>query len=107
MPKIVFVLGAGFSKPAGFPLQGEILSLVTDSLVIGAADVLSDPAFPTKQFREQRQKLVEFLIQSFRTKDQRLEDIFTLLDQAITNRATFAGYTLTDLIEIRDSWVRA
>lgn len=107
MPKTVFVLGAGFSKPAGFPLQGEILSLVTDSLVIGAADVLSGPAFPTEQFRHQRQRLLKFLNESFRTKEQRLEDIFTLLDQAITNRATFAGYSLTDLIDIRDSWIRA
>jgi hypothetical protein len=107
MAKTVFVLGAGFSKAAGFPLQSEILSLVTDSLSVGRANILSDPDFPTAEFREQRRKLVEFLNQSFRTKDQRLEDIFTLLDQAITSRATFGGYSLTELIELRDTWIRA
>jgi len=107
MAKTVFVLGAGFSKAAGFPLQSEILSLVTDSLFVGGANILSDPDFPTAEFREQRRKLVKFLNQSFRTQDQRLEDIFTLLDQAITNRATFGGYSLTELIQLRDTWIRA
>src|SRR5438874_2414235 len=107
MAKTVLVLGAGFSKAASFPLQKEILALVTDSLFIGGSDILSDPALPTNDFLTQRTKLVEFLNQAFRTKDQRLEDIFTLLDQAISNRATFGKYSLTELIHIRDSWIRA
>jgi hypothetical protein len=107
MAKIVFVLGAGFSKSAGFPVQSEILSLVTDSLFVGGSDILSDAGPPTAEFREQRRKLVEFLNQSFLSRDQRLEDIFTLLDQAISNRATFGGYSLTQLIELRDTWIRA
>jgi len=52
-------------------------------------------------------KLIVFLKHAFPSDKQRLEDIFTLLDQAITNRATFAGYSLTQLIEIRDAWIRA
>ncbi|MSU59371.1 MAG: hypothetical protein EXS35_14570 [Pedosphaera sp.] len=107
MAKTVFVLGAGFSKSAGFPLQSEILSLVTDSLFVGGSDILSDPDLPAHKFRKHRQQLVEFLRQAFRTRDQRLEDIFTLLDQAITNHATFGTYSLTQLINIRDSWIRA
>jgi hypothetical protein len=107
MAKTVFVLGAGFSKSAGFPLQSEILSLVIDSLFVGGSDILSGPDLPTHEFREHRQQLVGFLRQAFRTRDQRLEDIFTLLDQAITNHATFGAYSLTELIDIRDSWIRA
>jgi hypothetical protein len=107
MTKTIFVLGAGFSRVAGFPLQGEILSLVTDSLYVGGSDILSGPDFPTHEFRKQRRQLVAFLRKTFRTQDQRLEDIFTLLDQAIASHATFGGYSLTQLIEIRTSWIRA
>jgi hypothetical protein len=107
MAKTVFILGAGFSKSAGFPLQSEILSLVTDSLSVGGTDILSDPDLPTHKFRAHRHQLVKFLGKAFRTRDQRLEDIFTLLDQAITNHATFGAYSHTQLITIRDSWVRA
>jgi len=56
MAKTVYVLGAGFSKGADFPLQTEILPLVTDSGFVGGADILSDPDFPTTEFREQRKK---------------------------------------------------
>src|ERR1700722_10264642 len=107
MAKTVFVLGAGFSKSAGFPLQSEILSLVTDSLTVGGSHILSEPDLPTQEFRKHRQKIVKFLKRTFPARDPRLEDIFTLLDQAITTHATFGNYSLTELIEIRDSWIRA
>lgn len=106
MSKTVYVLGAGFSRGAGFPLQSEILELVTDRLLVGDADVLADPAAPTAEFRELRKRLVDFITHAFRSTDQRLEDIFTLLDQAIADRATFASYSHTDLIALRDAWIR-
>lgn len=107
MPKRVFVLGAGFSKAANFPLQSEMLAMVTDSVLIGGADILSDPDGPTQIFLTQREQLVQFLERTFRGGEQRLEDVFTLLDQAIVEHSTFAGYDVMDLIKIRDLWVRA
>lgn len=107
MPKRVFVLGAGFSKAANFPLQAELLSLVTDSVFIGGADILSDPDPPTAEFLAHRQQLLAFLDRTFRGGEQRLEDVFTLLDQAIAEHSTFGGYGVMELITIRDQWVRA
>src|SRR5215216_4380620 len=107
MAKLVFVLGAGFSKDADFPLQGELLSLVTDSMFVAGTDILSDPESPTVEFRHQREILSKFLTQTFRSRGQRLEDIFTLLDQAIINRSTFGGYSLVQLMDIREIWIRA
>src|SRR5436190_21716952 len=92
MPKRAFILGAGFSKAANFPLQAEILSLVTDSVSIGGADILAEPDAPTKGFLEQREQLIEFLARTFPGGEQHLEDVFTLLDQAIAEHSTVAGY---------------
>jgi len=109
MAKTVFVLGAGFSKDAGFPLQSGILSLITDSEFVGLSDISSEPKpdSPTTRFLRERKELIEFLGRVFHPQEQRLEDIFTLLDQSISTRATFAGYKLTDLIRLRDAWVRS
>lgn len=109
MAKTVFVLGAGFSKDAGFPLQSEILSMVTESEFVGLSDISSAPKpdSPTTKFLREREKLIKFLARVFGPQQQRLEDVFTLLDQAISTRATFAGYKLIELISIRDAWVRA
>lgn len=107
MPKRAFVLGAGFSKAANFPLQAEIISLVTDSVSIGGAEILAEPDPPAAQFLGQREQLVEFLDRTFPAREQRLEDVFTLLDQAIVEHSTFAGYGVTQLITIRDTWIRA
>jgi len=107
MARRVFVLGAGFSKAANFPLQAEILSLVTDSVSIGGADILAEPDPPTKTFLEQREQLIAFLARTFRSDEQRLEDVFTLLDQAIAEHSTVAGYGIVELMDIRDIWVRA
>ena len=107
MARRVFVLGAGFSKAANFPLQAEILSLVTDSVSIGGADILAEPDAPTEEFLQQRQQLIEFVACTFRGGEQRLEDVFTLLDQAIAEHSTVAGYGVVELMRIRDTWVRA
>src|SRR5438067_988789 len=107
MARRVFVLGAGFSKAANFPLQSEILSLVIDSASISGADILADPDAPTEEFLQQRQQLIEFVARTFRGGEQRLEDVFTLLDQAIAEHSTVAGYGVVELMRIRDTWVRA
>lgn len=107
MAKQVFVLGAGFSAAAGFPQQKELLRQVTEGLSIGTADLMGAPDRGTRHFLKLREKIVDFLAKVFAEPEQPLENVFTLLDEAIAKRTTFAGYSQLQLLELRDWWIRA
>lgn len=107
MAKHVFVLGAGFSAEARFPQQKELLRQVTEGLTIGSADLLALPDKSTRHFLSLRRRIVDFLGKVFAEPDQPLENVFTLLDEAIAKRTTFAGYSQLQLIELRDWWIRS
>jgi hypothetical protein len=107
MAKQVFVLGAGFSAAAGFPQQKELLRQVTEGLSIGTADLMATPDQATRHFLKLRKKIVDFLGKVFAEPDQPLENVFTLLDEAIAKRTAFAGYSQLQLLELRDWWIRA
>lgn len=123
----MYVLGAGFSKPAGFPLQREIYPEVVRRAFRASQGVLGD-AYVTFVVS---QDVFNFLSAAGFVDGKKgrllsnlsLEDLFTLLDRVIQDRGTFCGYNwairragaLMDpgpavrasLIEVRDSLVRS
>jgi hypothetical protein len=108
MGKTVYILGAGFSKPAGFPKQVDLLPDLLNR-IIDFEQLSSPDQFIPFDFSG---PILEFLTKSGFVKNDELvfaitlEDLFTLLDQAITSRNTFVGYNWVDLIKIRDCLIR-
>jgi hypothetical protein len=104
MGKTVYILGAGFSKPAGFPKQGELLT----GLINRLTDLSGDQFMPL----EITSSISEFLTRCGFMREGRLvftvtlEDLFTLLDQTISDRNSFVGFSWVELIKIRDSLIR-
>ena len=112
MEKTVYILGAGFSKPAGFPLQGDLLRSVLDEagedILRLSGDILSAPDAPSDDIRRDREIIRKFTDASFPSREHvQLEDVFTLLDQVILERAHFVKFPEKELREIRSAWVRA
>lgn len=102
--KTVFVLGAGFSAAAGFPLQSQILPRIRGFPV----DLLTSPRHTIDVFLPARKQLLDFLDRVFPPDvDPPLEDIFTLLDQTIAHRDSCGGYPWTKLVQVRESLGRA
>jgi len=104
MGKTVYILGAGFSKPAGFPKQGDLFTGLVNKLT----DFSADQFIPFKI----TSSISEFLTRCGFMKEGELvftitlEDLFTLLDQAIADRNSFVGFDWVELIKIRDSLIR-
>lgn len=98
--KTVYVIGAGFSKAAGFPLQAEILPRIQEFRPENI-DIISAPGFALSLFEENEQLLFPFLNSIFESSQPTLEDIFTLLDQAIARREYCQKYSWKELDEIR------
>ena len=96
--KTVYVLGAGFSKAAGFPLQSEILPRIREFRPENI-DIISTPNFAP--FEENDELLFPFLNTIFERSQPTLEDIFTLLDQAIARREYCQNYSWEKLEEVR------
>ena len=112
MGKTVYILGAGFSKPAGFPLQGELLRSVLDEagedILRLSGDILSAPATPSEDIRRDREIIRKFTDASFPSRRRvQFEDVFTLLDQTILEHAHFVKFPEKELREIRSAWIRA
>jgi len=100
--RIVYVIGAGFSKPAGFPLQAEILERVRSFTYLDLAD---DVPAQASSDNLQTQK---FLGERFGSdQEPTLEDVFTLLDQLIAGKVALPGYSVQQLHEVRDVLDRA
>lgn len=100
--KTVFVLGAGFSRDAGFPLQNEILDR------IHSLEVMDVPPGALDKIAPDQAKVLEFLTEVFAPgQTPTLEDVFTLLDQTIASRAYCGGYAWNKLDVVRDALRRA
>lgn len=100
----VYVLGAGFSRASGFPLQSEIMDFLFDetSYIKDITEQLPS------QLIARIKSVKQFCKTVFPGQDigaQALEDIFTLLDQVIEARGHFANYNLVELINIRANWI--
>ncbi len=78
--KIVYVLGAGFSREAALPLQGEILGRVTGRYAAEPGGYPPDPDL---------RKVLEGL--AGRGAVPTIEDLFTLLDQTTSQKQSFLG----------------
>lgn len=106
MGKTVYVLGAGFSKPAGFPLQGAILTRLIDTILnpdfLSGESIPLDASEPVEKFLRR----AGYLRQSELWPGLTLEDLFTLLDQTISDKSNYAGFTWHRLIEVREGLVR-
>ncbi len=108
MPKTAYILGAGFSKPAGFPLQSELYPLVIERMF--KPDFERDRAIPIEVLNP----VSEFLISAgfvspdgTRLFELNLEDLFTLMDQIIEGHGNFRGFSWIRLIDVRDKLTRA
>lgn len=89
--KIVFILGAGFSKAAGYPLQDEILEKV----------------LKLKNNKRQKQ-LRKFIIERFQGgKNTPLEDVYTSLDKSILEGRTLGGFGPNGLRTLRNQLDRS
>lgn len=102
--KTVYVLGAGFSAAAGFPMQGKILELLLEPSNYIKKAFFQDSVAP--ELSAQMERIKQFLNIAFPVDDGRqMEDIFTLLDQMIDIRGSFAGFSLEGLIALRLDWI--
>jgi len=99
--KKVFILGAGFSKDAGFPLQSQILSRWS------GYNFLDYPPNLLETLQADRDKIQEFFKNIFAGFNPPLEDCFTLLDHSAQNKYFCKQYGWQDIEEIRATLTRA
>lgn len=97
----VFVLGAGFSRGAGIPLQSEILTKVR------SLDLLVPPRDIQAKYLDAYALVREFMNHFFQLLgNPTLEDVFTFLDDAIIRRQHCLGFKWTDLAEVHSAFVQ-
>lgn len=102
--KTVYILGAGFSRDAGFPLQAEILDQIRGAEV----DLMGAPRHVLDVFDPARNRLFQFLGEVFPAGvTPSLEDIFTLLDQTIARHEYCRGFSRSDLESVADALQQA
>jgi hypothetical protein len=93
--KVVYVLGAGFSIPAGAPTQAQILGDIFDlDLGLGRA-------------QEAKTKLLDFLQQDLRIRREEipqvaLEDVYTPIDRCIADGTALKSRSSAELARIRE-----
>lgn len=86
--KIVYILGAGFSKPAGVPEQKKLLS-----------EILADKS---------NTQIENFLISLYGHKENiQLEDIFTALDKSIIENSTYHRFDIKVNLKLRENLIYA
>lgn len=84
--KIVFILGAGFSKPAGIPEQNKLLPEI---LKLASTNEIKN-----------------FLISLYgHSKDIQLEDIFTALDKSISDNSIYHRFDIKTNLEVREDFI--
>lgn len=106
--KTVYVVGAGFSFEGGLPLQAQILSSIfnypRDHLGIMSGKDKTEFLRLFERLRPAVELLKSFISEIFPSKaPPSLEDVFTLLDQAISQRGYCHQYDWKKLDEIRDN----
>jgi hypothetical protein len=94
--KVVYVLGAGFSMPAGGLGQERILQEIVDSEFDGDPHAI-----------ERREQLMTFLRETLnvRKEDVRvltLEDVYTPIDRCLADHVSFRGRSQRELEHIRN-----
>ena len=84
--KIVYILGAGFSKPVGIPEQNKILPEILKYA----------PDIRLKVFLESLYNHIEGIS---------LEDIFTALDKSISDNSVYHRFGIKDNLKIREDFI--
>lgn len=102
--KRVYVLGAGFSAMSGLPLQSGILPRI---LNFSYLDDFPQDLQLVDTWSEDYKKIVEYFKDVLRgSPNPSLEDLFTLLDQAIEAESNIRSYNWKELIDVRDALKR-
>src|SRR5436305_13840892 len=102
MPRTVYIAGAGFSYPAGIPVQAGLLQRVRELRICDA------PAAVAERFVETQTTALDFITTISRSDAvPPLEDAFTILDQTIATRGFFLGYSWQELVVVRERLQRA
>jgi NAD-dependent SIR2 family protein deacetylase len=102
MPRTVYIAGAGFSYPAGVPVQAGLLARVQE------LGVLDAPALVSEAFFEAQTTALDFITTISRSDTiPPLEDAFTLLDQTIATRGFCLGYSWQEAVVVRERLQRA
>ena len=94
VPKTVYVLGAGFSKPAGAPSQEEILGVIFRKEPVQAA------------VKKRRARFKKFLTKCLGVPPKKisslsLEDIYTPIDRCLVDGTSFKGKHQGELEQLR------
>lgn len=100
--KTVYILGAGFSKECGAPLQGEIIEKM-----LKLPSVSSLNANQKRKIEVLVRRFTDFCKENMLTSDGSmnkiaLEDIFTPLDRCISDDISFREVEPNELIRIRE-----
>ncbi|EIY5154948.1 SIR2 family protein [Klebsiella variicola] len=96
--KTVFVLGAGFSKEAGAPMQAEIMGEIfkireDNPNYFDDSDFLLFENLLTEQLYYKREQF----------KDVQIEDMFTPLDRCLADNIQFRGLSIEQMTKTRDA----
>lgn len=94
--KIVYVLGAGFSKGAGAPSQEQLVGKIFKIASQGPNEYQSDAVKKFKNFLEESLCIPEAIHESIP-----LEDIFTPLDKCASDNISFRNLNVNQAAEIR------
>jgi len=96
--KTVYILGAGFSRCAGFPLQAEILQRADR---LGMMDA---PLEMFKSFLMHYDRWREFRNRTFPIRQTpTLEEVFTLLDETVSGHGFCSGYSFDKLEKVTEA----
>lgn len=95
--KTVYVLGAGFSAPAGGPSQEKLMKLILDF-----------PEEREQKAADAKSKLSAYLKDALNVPFQKregmaLEDLYTPIDRCLADGLALRGKSTTDLIEVRNA----
>lgn len=98
MSKVAYVLGAGFAKPAGLPLQSELLleSLKVKPKTLGHRFDIA---------REMIENFLGVVFPNVEVKKLSLEDVFTILDRAVLGKEPFGDFDWGELYQIRQNLI--
>lgn len=100
-PKTVFILGAGFSRGAGFPLQKDILNLLGEQSIPNLMDLPYEVLNRLSAFQNDVKRAKTFIDSIYENGTlPQLEDIFTILDQSIGNKKSCREMSWKELFEV-------
>lgn len=102
MEKVVYILGAGFSKSANAPLQSEIIKEIFS---IKRKDLSSFPY--NNLFFKYRRTLIDLLVKVFYLDKEEfkkfpLEDIFSAIDRSLLDNISLGKFDKIQLLDSRD-----